>query len=130
MKKGTIISKISKKEQGNFPQNFKNYFQEAGDDDLLTALSQQQIEIEKLGQNVNEEKSLFAYAEDKWTLREVLQHLIDAERVFAYRALAFARKDANILPSFDENDYARYSYATDRAWSSLIAEFLAVRKST
>ena len=66
----------------------------------------------------------------KWTIKEVLQHIIDAERIFAYRALAFARKDTNTLPSFDENDYANNSNANDRSWKDLISEFTSVRQST
>jgi uncharacterized damage-inducible protein DinB len=77
-----------------------------------------------------EEKGAYAYAQGKWTIKELLQHVIDAERIFAYRALRFARKDATPLPSFDENAYAQHSYAADRTLQSLKDEFNAVRAST
>jgi len=77
-----------------------------------------------------EEKADYAYAEGKWTIKELLQHIIDAERIFAYRALCFARKDSTPLPSFDENAYAEHSYAAERTFQSLKDEFNAVRAST
>jgi hypothetical protein len=81
-------------------------------------------------ESISEELSERKYAEGKWTIKEVLQHIIDAERVFAYRALCFARKEEHPLPSFDENNYAVNSNANDRDWRGLVAEFSTVRKST
>ena len=73
---------------------------------------------------------MHTYAEGKWTIKELLQHIIDAERIFDYRALCIARKEMNSLPSFDENAYAENSYANTRDWLSLATEFLNLRKST
>jgi uncharacterized damage-inducible protein DinB len=64
-----------------------------------------------------------------WSIKEVLQHVIDAERVFSYRIMCIARKDKTPLPSFNEDDYAAHSGADHRSLSSLKAEFLAVRKA-
>lgn len=116
--------------QGNYPSNMAGYVGEAGDEDLYTTLHAQADKAKQLFNSISEEKSLYKYAEGKWTIKELLQHLIDAERVFAYRALAFARKDENILPSFDENEYADNSNANNRDWQDLIDEFNAVRQST
>lgn len=77
-----------------------------------------------------EDQSNFAYAEGKWTLKELLQHLIDAERIFAYRALRFARKDRTELPGWDEETYAKHYFSTERSLQSLIDEFETVRKSS
>ncbi len=121
---------ILKSRLGNLPSNMEGYFKEAGDEDLETAFKKQDSETEKLFQSIDEEKSKHKYSEGKWTIKEVLQHLIDAERVFAYRALAFARQDINTLPSFDENEYASNSNANDRSWQDLISEFSSVRQST
>ncbi|MDR6547801.1 MULTISPECIES: DinB family protein [Chryseobacterium] len=80
--------------------------------------------------NLTEEQSRFAYAEGKWTLKELLLHLSDTERVFQYRILAFARGDKNNLPGFDENEYANNSFADERTPESLIEEYKLVRKSS
>lgn len=79
---------------------------------------------------VTEEKSMYAYAPGKWTLKEMLQHMIDTERIFTYRALAIARKDPANLPGFDENLYAENSDANRKTWASLAEEISAVRSST
>ena len=76
------------------------------------------------------EAELTFVPEGKWSIKEILQHVIDAERVFAYRSLTFARKDNNTLPSFDEKDYAANSNGNNRAWHELVEEFKALRKST
>lgn len=77
-----------------------------------------------------EEQSNFAYAEGKWTLKELLQHLIDAERIFAYRALRFARNDQTELAGWDEETYAKHYFSSERSLQSLIDEFETVRKSS
>lgn len=79
---------------------------------------------------LSEEQSHCAYAEGKWTLKELLLHLSDTERVFQYRILAFARGDKNELPGFDEENYSRNSYANERSLSSLLDEYQTVRKSS
>lgn len=79
---------------------------------------------------LTEKQSNFAYAEGKWTLKELLQHLIDAERIFAYRALRFARKDRTELPGWDEETYAKHYFSFERSLQSLIDEFETVRKSS
>ncbi len=79
---------------------------------------------------LSEEQSRFAYAEGKWSLKELLQHLIDAEKIFAYRALRFARKDKTELPGWDEELYAKHYFSDERTIKNLIAEFETVRKSS
>lgn len=84
----------------------------------------------QLYQYLSEEQGNYAYAPGKWTLKEVLQHLIDAEKIFAYRALRFARRDQTELAGWDEEFYGQNYHLTNRNISSLIAEFEAVRNST
>lgn len=80
--------------------------------------------------SISEHTSMHAYAEGKWTIKELLQHIIDAERIFNYRALCIARKETNSLPAFDENAYAENSHANARNWQDLVDEFIHLRKST
>lgn len=115
---------------GPYSSHFYDYIKLVEEDDIKTALVDQKLKAAVFLNSIAEDKSLYKYAEGKWTIKEVLQHIIDAERVFAYRALAFARKDKNSLPSFDENGYAANSHAHNRSWQELIEEFLTVRKST
>ncbi len=114
----------------NVPGYFKIYTSQVAEKDLASAFSNQSQLIKELLPSINEEKSLYAYAPGKWTLKELLQHLIDAERIFSYRALCFARKEAAVLPSFDENEYAIHSLANNRSWQSIMDEFVAVRRGT
>ncbi|MBW8523264.1 DinB family protein [Chryseobacterium chendengshani] len=79
---------------------------------------------------LTEEQSKFAYAEGKWTLKEVLLHLSDTERVFQYRILAFARGEKSELPGFDEENYAANSFANVRSLQSLLDEYQLVRNSS
>lgn len=84
----------------------------------------------KMYSNFSEEQSHFAYAEGKWTLKEVLLHLSDTERVFQYRILAIARGEQKDLPGFDENEYADHSFANERSLGSLLDEYRLVRQSS
>ena len=77
-----------------------------------------------------DDKGDYAYAANKWTVKQVLQHLADAERVFAYRALRISRNDATPLASFDENAYVQNAFTQQRSLSSLKQEFNSVRAAT
>jgi hypothetical protein len=109
---------------------FVNYIGKAADTDVTKAIRQNTKAFEKLLKHIPAKKRKHAYAEGKWTIKETLQHIIDAERVFAYRALRMARLDATSLPGFDENNWAVAANKKDRKWKDLIKEFTAVRAST
>ena len=79
---------------------------------------------------IDAERSLFRYAPDKWSIREVLNHLNDTERLFAFRAFWFARGFDSPLPSFDQDVAAASAAADERSWISLVEEFAAVRAAT
>src|SRR6478609_2265611 len=111
------------------PGYFRVYLDQVNEKELAQAFTNQSVIINDFLPSITEEKSVFAYAPGKWTLKEMLQHIIDAERVFAYRALCFARNETTVLPSFDENEYAAASQGNGRTWQSLIEEFIAVRAS-
>lgn len=121
---------MSKPLPTDYPSYFQEYVAQVPEDDLLTAFANQLPVIEIFLHSITEEKSAFAYDTGKWTLKELLQHIIDTERIFNYRALCFSRKDTASLPGFNENEYAGNSNGNARAWNDLITEFLAVRNST
>lgn len=121
---------MSKPSPTNYAGYFQKYIDQVTETDFFTALQNQSSGLASFLQSITEEKSLFAYAEGKWTIKELLLHMSDTERIFCYRALCFARGEKTNLPGFDENDYAANSNANSRNWESLVQEFLAVRKAT
>jgi len=106
------------------------YIDKIAGDDICRILERQSGETLALLQGISDERSLHRYAPDKWSIREVVGHVNDTERVFVSRALWFARGFDSPLPSFDENVAASSSGAHDRAWSSHVDEFCAVRAAT
>jgi uncharacterized damage-inducible protein DinB len=84
----------------------------------------------KFVQNIPMDKFDYRYAEGKWTIKDIIQHLIDAERIFAYRALCFARNDKTELPGFEENDYVVEANANQKSIQDLLSDFLVVRHAT
>ena len=91
----------------SYPVYFQKYVAQVPEEDLLPAFSHQLPVIKQFLSSITEEDSMYAYDTGKWTLKEVLQHMIDTERIFNYRALCFSRKETASLPGFEENDYAR-----------------------
>ncbi len=121
---------MSKPSPTTYPPYFQKYIDLVPDEELLVGFANQAVIIKNLLGSITEEKSVFAYAPGKWTLKDLLQHMIDTERIFCYRALCFARKEAFHLPGFDENEYAANASANNRTWQSLKEEFIAVRNAT
>ena len=113
-----------------YAPHYATYISKVQQNNLLEALQLHTQSFTAFIQNIPEEKSNYAYAPGKWTVKEILLHLIDAERIFAYRALRFARNDSTALPGFDENAYVPYSHANSRTLTSIIEEFTAVRQAT
>ncbi|GAC1456285.1 MAG: DinB family protein [Chitinophagaceae bacterium] len=109
---------------------FLNYINKAADTGVVKSLSQNTKAFKKILKAIPPKKRKYAYAEGKWTIKELLQHIIDAERVFAYRALRTARLDATPMPGFDENNWARAASKINRKWNELVKEFETVRAST
>jgi hypothetical protein len=112
------------------PQFYHRYINHVEQNDLNAAFDAQTSAFIDFLQKLPAEKHDYRYADGKWTIKEVIQHIIDAERIFSYRALCFARKDQTSLPSFDENDYADNAKADKRKWNDLIEEFRTVRHAS
>jgi uncharacterized damage-inducible protein DinB len=81
-------------------------------------------------QNIPMDKFDYRYAEGKWTIKDIIQHIIDAERIFSYRALRISRNDQTPLPGFEENDYVENTNANARSIQELLTEMATVRQST
>lgn len=99
-------------------------------DDTYTLVEELEISLHgfiRFVQDIPMGKHDYRYAEGKWTIKDIIQHVIDAERVFSYRALRFSRNDATELPGYDENLYADTAHANDRHLQSLLTELSALR---
>lgn len=105
----------------------ENYISKVKEDTALAALDLSLARSLEVLQAIPTNKWNFAYAPGKWTVKELLVHTIDTERVFAYRAMAFARGESQVLPSFDENTYAENSEANTRTPEAILEEFKSVR---
>jgi hypothetical protein len=115
---------------GEHAPYYQNYIDAFGDGDLYEELEISVHEFIRFVQEVPLGKHDFRYADEKWTLKDIIQHLIDAERIFAYRALRIARADQTPLPGFEENAYVPVANADRRHLKSLLEEFAAVRHAT
>lgn len=109
---------------------YASYVALVPDGDVTRTLAGQGEGFMRLLKDIGDGKAAFAYAAGKWTIKEVVLHVTDAERIFAYRVLRMARGDATPLASFDENAYAPMSGANDRSLDTLLGEFAAVRGAT
>lgn len=106
------------------------YVAAAPDGDILATLEREGARAVALFRSLPGERADFAYAPGKWTIREVVAHISDCERVFAYRALRFGRADATPLPSFDQDAWMPHAHAGARPWTELIDELAAVRAAS
>ena len=112
------------------PQYFNRYISLIPDIDLSEALQQSLYALQTLDINELETKAEYAYAPEKWTVKDVLQHITDTERVFTYRALMFARGDQQHAPGMDQEAYAANTSTKHRTVKDLMQELIAVRTVT
>ncbi|WP_026705122.1 DinB family protein [Flavobacterium soli] len=122
------ITQLSSNEYASF---YANYINKVTDE--YTLIEELEISVHRLikfVQNIPMDKYDYRYAEGKWTIKDILQHLIDSERIFAYRALRFARNDKTELPGFNEDDFAAIANGANRSIMDLLTELSVVRQST
>lgn len=113
-----------------YPSFFETYVSKVPDGDIVQQMRQGVENTVKLISPLNDDLLNYRYAEGKWSIKEVLMHLSDAERIFSYRALRFARRDKTDLPGFDENIYVPASKATQRTAESILNEYQTVRAAS
>jgi len=121
---------IARPQPGEYAPYYDRYISLVQGDDILNTLDQQRRDTMLLLSCRDEEDGNFRYAPEKWSAKEVLGHVCDTERVFAYRALRVARADATPLEGFEQDDYVRNGPFTNRPLSDLVEDFIAVRRAT
>ena len=120
---------MTRPEKGEYAEYYERYVSLVEETDIVAVLEKQQFELLEFFQKIDEDRSLFAYAEGKWSIKEVIGHLSDGERIFAYRALRISRADKTPIEGFEQDGYIENSNFNNTKLSDLIAELLYTRKS-
>jgi hypothetical protein len=121
---------IARPQAGEYAPYYDRYISLVQGDDILNTLDQQRRDTMLLLSGRDDDDGDFRYAPDKWSAKEVLGHVCDTERVFAYRALRFARADATPLEGFEQDDYVRNGPFAQRPLADQVEDFIAVRRAT
>jgi len=125
------MKNIQKPKPNEYPAYASMYIDLLPDDGLVLKHLEENFKLtKKFILSLSEEKLLYRYAPDKWTIKEILVHIVDDERIYAYRALRFARKDKTELPGFEQDDFTHNSNANERDIKNIFEEYEAVRKAT
>lgn len=119
---------MNRPQADEFGAYYKNYISAVGEN-VESELEEQLVEFPRFLRSLRD-KADYAYAPGKWTIKELLGHITDTERIMAYRLLRVARKDTTPLPGFDQDDYVKYASHGTADFEKLVAEFEAVRRST
>ncbi|QNF35094.1 DinB family protein [Adhaeribacter swui] len=115
-----MIAKAPLNEVAVFAQR---YLVQIPEGDIIQRLQQQAAELKTILTNLPDEKLNYAYGPDKWSIKELFGHMVDTERILAYRALCIARGDQQTLPGFDENEYVNHAFFKEREFASLWQEY-------
>ncbi len=115
---------------GEYPPYYETYFSALPDGDLFEILGEQARVLRDLLGELDGGEQLYRYADGKWSVKEVVGHMMDTERIFAYRALRILRGDATPLAGFEQDEYVAIAGFDDRLLDSLLDEFDAVRKAS
>jgi hypothetical protein len=118
---------IERPPEGEYNPFYASYLALVPEGDLLSVLAAQPKELQSLVKAIPPDRETHRYGEGKWSVREVLGHVTDVERVFGYRALCISRLDQTPLPGFDENDYVAHSSYAETPVEGLAAEFASLR---
>lgn len=116
-------------EETEYAPSYEQYVSLVPEEDIMDVLEAQEDELKQLAASIHEEKGTFRYAPGKWSIRELLGHLCDAERVFGYRTFCISRGDPSSLPGFDENRYVSNGDYDMRTIRQVVAEFSTLRRA-
>ena len=117
-------------EKNEYAEHFERYIQWISDTDVLATLERQRQSTAELLEGLSEEQGTYRYASGKWSVKDLIGHVIDTERVFSYRAMRFARNDATALPGFDQDAYSAHANYASLPLKDIAGEFDTVRRST
>lgn len=121
---------VTRPQSDEYAPYYETYVSLIPGDDIVTVLEAQRVQMAQLLAARSEREGNFRYAPGKWSVKEVIGHICDAERIFAYRLLRIARGDETPLASFEQNDYIAPGAFGERTLADLAAEFAAVRAAT
>ena len=112
-----------------YAPDYQNYVNQVNENDIMAVMRSELDDLDVLLERVKADRETFAYAEGKWTIRQVIGHLIDGERVFGYRAFCIARGEQQNLPGFEQDDYLRTAPYNHIPLEDLLSEMRLVRQS-
>jgi uncharacterized damage-inducible protein DinB len=121
---------INRPQPEEYPDYYQPYMDVLQEGDVLYLLEKQAVDLQHIFRNLDDKRTEEAYAEGKWTIKELLQHMIDSERIFAYRALCISRGEEASLPGYDEDKYVYNSMANSRLIKDMLEEYEVVRRSS
>src|SRR4051812_7467700 len=123
-----FMSKVitGRPEPSEYAEAYGGYVSKVSSPDVLSVLQQQLDAALTVMRNIDESKGSFRYQPEKWSIKELLGHIVDSERVFAYRTLVFSRNDPTALPGFDQNPWNEYSNYANLSIAEIAREFEAV----
>jgi len=116
-------------EKSDYDPYYERYISLIDGSEPIASLAAQSDQLRELLRGQSEDRGSHAYAEGKWTLKEVLSHLIDGERIFAYRALRISRGDETPIEGFEQDGYIENSHANERSFADLLDEFESLRSA-
>jgi hypothetical protein len=120
---------MNRPEKNEYGEYYERYISLVPGGDIVGEMSAQPTQLQDIFVSMPEEKGIYAYADGKWTIKEVLSHLIDGERIFGYRALRISRGDKTPIEGFEQDDYIEHSHANERSLADLLEEFNLLRRA-
>ena len=120
---------IALPEPGEYAEYYHQYISRIPANDLLSYFERQSESVASVASGLTEEQLLYRYAPNKWSVKDVLCHIIDSERIFGYRALRIARNDKTELPGFEQNDFVEAAHADRRDINDIISEYSGIRRA-
>ena len=120
---------MNRPEKTEYHEYYETYVSLVDETDIVSALQRQAAELESLLSEISEEKAAYAYAEGKWSVKQLVGHLIDGEKIFAYRALRIARNDQTPMEGFEQDGYIENSNFDAVPLADLTEEFMLIRKA-